>query len=87
MPIKVLLGTINFIKLIIKTFFFSKFPQCQISSVFFLYQEMDSLELFKVCEDMELYNHSRSLRIKAGEMQSCVMCLSPTILKKSCFKC
>lgn len=57
----------------------SDFPQCQISSVFFLYQEMGSLELFKVCEEMKLCNHSTSLRIKAGEMQCCVMCLSPVI--------
>lgn len=40
---------------------------------------MGNLEVFKVCEEMKLYNHSVSLRIKAGEMQSHVMCLSPTL--------
>lgn len=78
---KVLLGITNFTKLIIKTFFLwiSLNFWCQISSVFFLHQEMGNLEVFKVCEEMKLCHHSVSLRIKAGEMQSHVMCLSPTL--------
>lgn len=55
--IKYYLASSTFTKLVIKTFFFSEFPQCHISSVFFLYEEIGNLELFKVYKMIKLYKH------------------------------